>query len=408
MKWIGGFLYVIAFVLLLDVVKRIITGLHAAGSFYIATIIICTQFFFITGFMLFWCFYKICSKYNVRRKWIWSGTGVIVLFIICELIFASLLDHPQSIPSWLKRSCRFYYDGYDCRLIQYQESGSVYDPQLFYILKPNATFNYRNREFNTVFYTNSRGVRDDEASLQSPEIICLGDSYALGWGVQQQETYAQHLEKISGMKVLNAGISSYGTAREMTQLKRFDTAALKYVIIQYCGNDLDENLSFKQHQSLSISSRPLFDSLVADQKLTGRYFPGKYSLLISQIFLKQQINKIFPVFSLPFRREELITDEKKHATAFLKVLSAAPVNFKRIKIIVLMLDSYTHKKNAFLSEVQKQLQQAPYRDRFEDNINVLDVAANLEENDYFELDLHIKATGHRKIADTLWKIISKK
>ena len=92
-------------------------------------------------------------------------------------------------------------------------------------------------------------------------------------------------------------------------------------------------------------------------------------------------------------------------TTFLNVLRVAPVDFKKVKVIVLMLDGYLHKQNRFLAEVQNQLQQSPYNDQFADNVTVANVAAGLQKEDYYNLDLHINATGHRKVADSLWRII---
>ena len=52
----------------------------------------------------------------------------------------------------------------------------------------------------------------------------LGDSHAMGWGVEQEEALPQVLARKSGRKVLNAAVSSYGTVREMLMLDRLDTS----------------------------------------------------------------------------------------------------------------------------------------------------------------------------------------
>ena len=74
-------------------------------------------------------------------------------------------------------------------------------------------------------------MRDDEESLKAPEVIVLGDSVAMGWGIEQNETMAQQIEAMAGLKVLNAGISSYGTVREMKLLNRLDLSRVKYLVI---------------------------------------------------------------------------------------------------------------------------------------------------------------------------------
>jgi len=49
---------------------------------------------------------------------------------------------------------------------------------------------------------------------------------------------------LTGLRTLNAGISSYATAREIALLDRLDTSRLKCHVIQYAHNDLEENASF--------------------------------------------------------------------------------------------------------------------------------------------------------------------
>ncbi|HEY6505513.1 MAG TPA: hypothetical protein VIZ28_16175 [Chitinophagaceae bacterium] len=49
---------------------------------------------------------------------------------------------------------------------------------------------------------------------------------------------------MTGEKVLNAGMSSYGTARELKNLYRLDTSGLQTLIIQYGRNDEVENEQF--------------------------------------------------------------------------------------------------------------------------------------------------------------------
>lgn len=38
------------------------------------------------------------------------------------------------------------------------------------------------------------GLRDSNAALNQPEIICIGDSHTMGWGVEQEETFPKLLD----------------------------------------------------------------------------------------------------------------------------------------------------------------------------------------------------------------------
>ena len=65
--------------------------------------------------------------------------------------------------------------------------------------------------------------------------------------MQQEETLARVLARASGLKVLNASVSSFGTVREMKLLDRLDTSRLKVLIVQYNDTDLVENVAFREH-----------------------------------------------------------------------------------------------------------------------------------------------------------------
>lgn len=70
------------------------------------------------------------------------------------------------------------------------------------MLKPDTTLTFQNREFKNIIHTNSKGLRDDDSSLVKPEIICLGDSYTFGWGVDNGISFPDKLEKLTAYKVL--------------------------------------------------------------------------------------------------------------------------------------------------------------------------------------------------------------
>jgi hypothetical protein len=59
-----------------------------------------------------------------------------------------------------------------------------------------------------------------------------------------------------GLRTLNAGISSYATAREIALLDPLDTSRLKCLVIQYARNDLEENASFFLSADRQIPSSP--------------------------------------------------------------------------------------------------------------------------------------------------------
>ena len=191
----------------------------------------------------------------------------------------------------LKSIIREYYIGVHRSIVQIEPTCANYDPELTYTLKPgNCRFN--NIEFQTGYSINSLGLRDSEESLVAPEIIALGDSFTMGWGVNGSETFAKVLENRTGKKVLNAGISSYGTAREVLLLKRLDQSNLKHLIVQYNSGDFFENDTFVDNGwRLPISSEA--HHLTTGQAYRNNseyYFRQDFSVLIPQASIANNEN----------------------------------------------------------------------------------------------------------------------
>ena len=110
-------------------------------------------------------------------------------------------------------------------------------------------------EFRTRVTTNSKGLRDTEYSYVKPpgvcRILCLGDSYTFGFGVDADEAFPKVLEVLlnsSGeadgrYQVLNGGICGGGTAN---QLAFFNAEGYRYqpdfVVLCVCtANDFLDN-----------------------------------------------------------------------------------------------------------------------------------------------------------------------
>ncbi|MEM7350220.1 MAG: GDSL-type esterase/lipase family protein [Acidobacteriota bacterium] len=90
---------------------------------------------------------------------------------------------------------------------------------------------------------NGRGLRDrdypDERVADKNRILVLGDSFAWGYGVAQEETFSERLEAtLPDVEVINAGVSGYSTDQELRWL---EAEGLRYqpdlVILTMAGND---------------------------------------------------------------------------------------------------------------------------------------------------------------------------
>ena len=157
---------------------------------------------------------------------------LVIAALLAEGLLLAMYHYPAAwYPAGLRRFLTTeYFNRRD--IVQLDERHARYDPELFYTLQPGA-FMFENVEFSTQFVVNTLGVRDNQRSLTQPEIVVAGDSYAMGWGVQQDESFPELLERRTGRLVLNAAVSSYGTVRERRMLDRVDLSRATTLIVQY-------------------------------------------------------------------------------------------------------------------------------------------------------------------------------
>ncbi len=281
--------------------------------------------------------------------------------------------------------------------IQFEPACARYDASLGYTLKPGSC-TFGGREFMNRYEINSLGVRDDEKALQHPEVIVAGDSFAMGWGVSQEETFAAQLPKKTGFKVLNAAVSSYGTSRESMILQRIPTDRLKYLIIQYCGNDLEENRAFSLHDNrLPIMSPQQYREYQQAYQDSRPYFFGKYLW----IKIKKRWEE---TGKRPVRAVAPQIDKDEH-DLFLNAIENSGLDLKNVTIIAFVMNGRNPADNRdFPAGLKKKLATGNYPPYLK-NMIVLDFSARLQKEHFYILDDHLNAPGHRIIANTLAETI---
>jgi hypothetical protein len=111
-------------------------------------------------------------------------------------------------------------------------------------------------EYSIELKINSKGLRDREFNYHKPSgtrrILCLGDSYACGYGVHAEETFAKVLERMLGEKgvsgdrweVLNAGVGSTGTANQLALFEKEGHRYAPDIVVEcFCpANDFWDNV----------------------------------------------------------------------------------------------------------------------------------------------------------------------
>ncbi len=70
------------------------------------------------------------------------------------------------------------------------------------------------------FTTNSFGHRGSpEPAADQPQLVCLGDSVVMGFGVSDDETFCSRLDQKSGYRAINLGVDAFGSLGSARRLK---------------------------------------------------------------------------------------------------------------------------------------------------------------------------------------------
>ncbi|MCD8540842.1 MAG: hypothetical protein LRY55_14545 [Leadbetterella sp.] len=333
--------------------------------------------------------YLLAKSFNLK------GWVFILLFIVWELVYvvvlnfgAGFLPEKAKLTAWLG-----HFKGVALNhrsMIQFQEESARYDRELFYTLRPGRS-GFKSFEFNTTYEVNEPGVRDDAASLEYPDVIFLGDSFTMGWGVEQDESFPAIFEKKSGLKCLNTGISSYGTAREFRMLARTQTDSLKALVIQFHDTDLEENDFYIKNKRLGDRTQENFDAQVTDNRKYTAWFPFKY-LKTALVNAVSSVKKSDPA-------EAALKGKHDGHPAFLPDFYTILAEIRQITPVPVIL-TYT---GSFYTDPEMIRKFEAYAKQHDiKNISFVNLGPVLNHEDYFYFDDHINARGHEKVAEALW------
>ena len=354
-------------------------------------------------------------KHASRLSWGFTGEAklkkagkLIIVNIVLIMIILSLLEGmllllvrnpgilkhcPQRIGNMIG-----YLYARERPTIQFEAACARHDPVLGYTLKPGSC-TFGGREFTNRYDINSLGVRDGEAVLSHPEIIVTGDSFAMGWGVEQDETFAALLRRRTGLKVLNAAVSSYGTVRELGILRSVPRDRLKYLIIQYCGNDLEENREYYlQNRSLPVMTAEKYEEYREIYRESQRYYPGKY--------LWMKIGKRWEEMEQKRRQAQAPKLDRDEIDLFLYALQNSGLDLDKATLIVFVMNGRNPDDNReFPAALKRKLAGGDSPPYLKDML-VLDFSRQLGPEHFYVLDDHLNATGHAVIAAELARVIA--
>lgn len=178
--------------------------------------------------------------------------SIVVAFLLCELIMRMmnrkpLYVNPEQVHFW------------------------KYEPLLGWAHRPGQQGVIENPRFHNKVRINQKGLRDREHSYKrtnnEKRILVLGDSFAWGFGVEEENRFSELLETSLGVEVINAAVSGYSTDQELLWYRE---DGIKYetdlVVLVFCGND--ERQNHLQHDYY-IYYKPRFTLEQGNLTLTG-------------------------------------------------------------------------------------------------------------------------------------------
>lgn len=197
------------------------------------------------------------------------------------------------------------------------ESGNVlrtchtFDPTTGWRPAAHCAGRFVKEDFDTRVSTNGLGLRGAEVDVAAPpgirRVVVLGDSFAWGFGVDDDDTFAAHLDRsVAHSQTLNLGVCGYGTDQAVLRYQEVGRPFAPSVVVLafFAGNDFANNMEGRSNttfrpyftfepdgtlraQNLPLPERPTVlptrvtgvDEVAAEWLFTYRYLHLKAKLL---------------------------------------------------------------------------------------------------------------------------------
>ena len=316
--------------------------------------------------------------------------AIIYLMLATLVVFGALVQinrHVVLDVPWLLAVERHLYLNGAWNVWQTQVDCVDFDEVLIYKPKLGAC-EFENIEFQTTLNFDEFGRSSGHTTTGNNAIAVVGDSFAMGWGVKDNETFSAVLEARLEQPVYNLGVSSYSTYRELSRLKQTDVArAASTLVIQYTANDLAEN------RQLRSGSRDR--SVTTFTEITGGNTRSEKQTL-PYLLSGLEYSLRYPIDLLPGRNVESsqFYDFSDHYEPLVNVLTEFEDFLQNKRIIVIYVNSWGRTFANF----------PVGKDHSFENLTFIEL--ELSSSDFFLLDPHLNARGHRQIAEQLADVLS--
>jgi lysophospholipase L1-like esterase len=205
----------------------------------------------------------------------------------------------------------------------------VRDQVRHHVMVPNSYSELRQRDFAYIQRVNNLGLRGADTTLEKPagtfRILMLGDSFTMGKGVEDDETFVslvgQALQEESAacggprLEVLNGGVDSYSPILSYLQLKT-DLIALHpdVVMLNLDNSDLAQETVYRRTAVFGADSEPLAVPTDGEESLYERSRSWiERHMFITRLILVY-VNRAFDHSELTVREvvNELVRDHVAH------------------------------------------------------------------------------------------------
>lgn len=138
-----------------------------------------------------------------------------------------------------------------------------HDPELGWRHIPGSSGWLVSPEFAVEYRINEAGLRDREVTIEKTpgqgRLLCFGDSFVEGWGVNREERVSEVLQsRLAAMEVINFGVAGYGTDQEWLLFeKQGPRFRPDWVVLFFYGNDLWNNAA-RQGIGAERGHKPFF------------------------------------------------------------------------------------------------------------------------------------------------------
>lgn len=126
--------------------------------------------------------------------------------------------------------------------------------------EPGAELTVQHVEYHKTAHFDELGARvTGDGRGRTPLIPILGDSFTFGIGVEDDETFASHLARKSGRRVLNLGVPGFSLKEELNVVELMHEelgSPPLYVFVAYAGNDLYETWARRAAQPAPSGAAP--------------------------------------------------------------------------------------------------------------------------------------------------------